>query len=108
MGDKTSLYHVLLLDKLRIFYIIKMPALPLKAPLKPSGLVKTARWALLLTGVAWGNHRWHIHHATEQAWREKEAIEKPIRDAKAAKDKAALDRIEMITLAGDVGVPVPK
>jgi len=85
-----------------------MPALPLKAAVRPSALIKTGRWTMLLLGVAWGSHRWQANHEVEEAFRAKEAIEKPIRDAKHAAEKVVQDRLNLIDLANSCGVPVPK
>ena len=56
--------------------------------------LQTGRWTMLLLGVAWGSHRWQANHEVEEAFRAKEAIEKPIRDAKHAAEKVVQDRRE--------------
>jgi len=63
---------------------------------------------MLLLGIMYGRHRWNVNKRTEDAFRAEEAINKPIRDAKAAEEAAALNRKEMLELAREVGVKVPE
>merc|ERR1712212_101901 len=82
-------------------------SVPHQAPRAPSALIKLSRYTMLVAGIMWGRHRYNVNKATEDAFREREKIEKPIRDAAAAKEKERINRETMLDLAKDCGVKVP-
>ncbi|XP_015432494.1 PREDICTED: ATP synthase subunit e, mitochondrial [Dufourea novaeangliae] len=64
-------------------------------PLRVSPLIKFARWSLLLTGILYGAFHQHRFKRIEDARREKELQEKPMRDAKLAEEKKRIFEAEM-------------
>ncbi|XP_063216204.1 ATP synthase subunit e, mitochondrial [Bacillus rossius redtenbacheri] len=76
----------------------------LPAPLRVSPLIRFSRWSLLLLGVSYGAVRYSVLSKRENALREIEAKQKPIRDAKIAAEKARLAKEEMAILAKEAGV----
>jgi len=71
---------------------------------RPSALIKTARWSLLVVGIWWGYRRFGKLKIEEDALRAYNARMKPIWDKEAAEKKAKVDRANMLQLAKEVGV----
>lgn len=75
-------------------------------PVKVSPLIRTARWTLLLLGIAYGTTRWNYLHRREEKYRAHLRETKPIRDAEEAakaKERAALEAIELKKQGLDIG-----
>jgi len=72
-----------------------------------SPLIKTARWGMLLTGIWWGNKRWHENKIVEDEHRAYLAKMQPIWDAEAAEKANKANRENMLYLAKATGTPVP-
>jgi hypothetical protein len=81
---------------------------PTLTPITVSPLIRTIRWALLGAGIYWGALRHSQISAEEKILREKEAIEGPIREAKALEAKNIATKVEMRKLAVDLGYPIPE
>ncbi|XP_060824950.1 ATP synthase subunit e, mitochondrial [Bombus pascuorum] len=64
-------------------------------PLQVSPLIKFSRWTLLLTGIVYGAYHQRRLSKKENARREQELKEKPIRDAKLAAEKKKLADAEL-------------
>ncbi|KOX80220.1 hypothetical protein WN51_08397 [Melipona quadrifasciata] len=64
-------------------------------PVQVSPFIKFCRWSLLLTGVVYGIYHQRRLSKKENALREQELKEKPIRDAKIAAEKKRLQDAEM-------------
>ncbi|CAK9807868.1 hypothetical protein ANTQUA_LOCUS5369 [Anthophora quadrimaculata] len=63
-------------------------------PLQVSPLIKFGRWSLLLTGILYGSLHQRRLSKKENARREQELKEKPIRDAKLAEEKRRIQEAE--------------
>merc|ERR1712141_833373 len=85
----------------------KMSAFDMGAALRPSALIRTTRWSLLLVGIWYGNRRYNQLLKQEDEIRAYNARMKPVWDAEKAEKAAKLNRENMLTLAKEVGVPVP-
>ncbi|XP_076164852.1 ATP synthase, subunit E [Ptiloglossa arizonensis] len=68
-------------------------------PLRVSPLIKFARWSFLLTGILYGMYHYRRFSKIENARREKELREKPMRDAQLAAEKARKQQEEQQMLA---------
>ncbi|GAB6022699.1 ATP synthase, H transporting, mitochondrial Fo complex, subunit E [Chamberlinius hualienensis] len=79
----------------------------LPAPVKVSPLIKFGRWSLLTAGIVYGLYHHRRLSKKEALWREHEAKEKPIRDAKKAEEKKRLGKEEMQYLSQATGMPLP-
>ncbi|KDR13115.1 ATP synthase subunit e, mitochondrial [Zootermopsis nevadensis] len=77
----------------------------LPAPLRVSPLIRFGRWSFLAAGIAWGAIRHRSLSKKENALREIEAKQKPIRDAKLAAEKKRLAKEELDYLARQAGAP---
>ncbi|XP_071866427.1 ATP synthase, subunit E [Bombus fervidus] len=64
-------------------------------PLQVSPLIKFSRWTLLLSGIVYGAYHQRRLSKKENALREQELKEKPMRDAKLAAEKKKLADAEM-------------
>lgn len=85
----------------------KPPPKLLGPPMPISPLIRFSRWSALILGVTYGVY--HNRHLVkkEERLHEIEERKRPAREAAAAKVKAYKTREEMLTLAREVGVPVP-
>ncbi|PBC31407.1 ATP synthase subunit e, mitochondrial [Apis cerana] len=63
-------------------------------PVQVSPLIKFSRWSLLLTGILYGAYHQKRLSKKENALREQELKEKPIKDAKLAEEKKKLMEAE--------------
>merc|ERR1712018_178686 len=86
---------------------LKMSAFDMGPALKPSALIRTARWSLLLVGIWYGNRRYNQLLKQEDELRAYNAKMKPIWDAEKAEKLAKLNRENMLALAKEVGVKPP-
>ena len=75
--------------------------------MKPSALIRTARWSLLLVGIWWGHKRFTHHKAIADERRAYEAKMKPIWDAEERARKEKANREQLLVLAKEAGVKVP-
>lgn len=64
-------------------------------PLQVSPLIKFSRWSLLITGILYGSYHQRRLMKRENARREQELREKPMRDAKLAEERKRLQEAEM-------------
>ncbi|XP_076630753.1 ATP synthase, subunit E [Colletes latitarsis] len=76
-------------------------------PLRVSPLIKFARWSLLGMGILYGLYHQRRFSKIEDARREKELREKPMRDAKLAEEKR-LARIAEEKMLQDLMTPASK
>jgi len=83
-----------------------MSAFDMGAAVRPSGLIKTARWTLLITGIVYGYKRYNTLLKQEDEIRAYNAKMKPIWDKEKAEKLAKINRENMLALAKEVGVTV--
>jgi len=83
-------------------------AFDMGAAVRVSPLIKTCRWTALLLGIWWGNKRYNQLKIVEDEKRAYNARMKPIWDEEKRVEREKNARLQLITLAKDVGVPVPK
>jgi len=83
-----------------------MSAFDMGEAVRPSGLIKTARWTLLLAGVVYGYKRYNTLLKQEDEIRAYNARMKPIWDKEKADKLAKINRENMLQLAKEVGVKV--
>ncbi|XP_050484125.1 ATP synthase subunit e, mitochondrial [Bombus huntii] len=76
-------------------------------PLQVSPLIKFSRWTLLLTGIVYGAYHQRRLSKKENARREQELREKPMKDAKLAAEKKKLAEAE-IQMLNELFTPSPK
>ncbi|XP_003484784.1 ATP synthase subunit e, mitochondrial [Bombus impatiens] len=76
-------------------------------PLQVSPLIKFSRWTLLLTGIVYGAYHQRRLSKKENARREQELKEKPMKDAKLAAEKKKLVEAELQML-NELFTPSPK
>ncbi|XP_033203334.1 ATP synthase, subunit E [Bombus vancouverensis nearcticus] len=76
-------------------------------PLQVSPLIKFSRWTLLLTGIVYGAYHQRRLSKKENARREQELKEKPMKDAKLAAEKKKLAEAE-IQMLNELFTPSPK
>merc|ERR1712141_238308 len=86
---------------------LKMSAFDMGEAVRPSALIKTARWSLLLVGVWYGARRYNQLLKQEDEIRAYNAKMNPIWDAEKAEKAAKANRENMLQLAKEVGVKVP-
>ncbi|XP_054714044.1 ATP synthase subunit e, mitochondrial-like [Uloborus diversus] len=84
------------------------PQIELPAPLRVSPFIRACRYGALATGVVYGVLRYKYLKRKETKIREYEHKQKLILDAQKAEASKAANRNEMIYLAKECGVPVPK
>merc|ERR1712098_613474 len=95
---------------LRLFlWVIRMSSAPFEMgpAVKVSPLIKTARWGLLIAGIAYGWRRFNVLKGQEDEIAAYEARMKPIWDAEKAAAAAKANREQLIILAKEVGQKVP-
>ncbi|XP_053205706.1 uncharacterized protein LOC128394571 [Panonychus citri] len=80
---------------------------PLRTPFNVSPFIRFSRWALLISGVAWGIHRQKVNSKTENDYREFIDKMKPIWMENKKRIKAEMTREELVGLAGAINIPVP-
>ena len=73
-----------------------------------SPLIKLSRWTLLTAGIFWGAHRWKVNKAKEDEVRAYNTRMQPVWDAEKAMQQAKQNREQLIYLAKETGVEVPK
>jgi len=83
-----------------------MSAFDMGPAVRPSGLIKTTRWSLLLVGIWYGHRRYNQLLVQEDEIRAYNAKMKPIWDKEKADKAAKLNRENMLALAKEVGVTV--
>ncbi|XP_033361956.1 ATP synthase subunit e, mitochondrial [Bombus vosnesenskii] len=76
-------------------------------PLQVSPLIKFSRWTLLLTGIVYGAYHQRRLSKKENARREQELREKPMKDAKLAAEKKKLAEAE-IQMLNELFIPSSK
>jgi len=81
-----------------------MSAFDMGEAVRPSALIKTARWSLLLVGIWYGHKRYNQLKIQEDEIRAYNARMKPIWDKEKAEKAAKLNRENMLALAKEVGV----
>jgi len=80
-----------------------MSAFDMGPALRPSALIRTARWSLLLVGIWYGNKRYNQLKIQEDEIRAYNAKMKPVWDAEKAEKAAKLNRENMLILAKETG-----
>jgi len=73
---------------------------------RPSALIRTARWSLLVVGIWYGARRYNQLKIQEDEIRAYKARMKPIWDAEKAETAAKVNRENMLKLAKEVGVKI--
>jgi len=82
-------------------------AAALREPVRVSPLIRVGRWSFLALGIMYGLNRHRRLTKKETRLREQEAKERPAKDAAIAKEKARLNRDELLYLAKETGTPIP-
>ncbi|OQV14488.1 hypothetical protein BV898_11330 [Hypsibius exemplaris] len=85
----------------------KQPPKPLGPPVAISPLIRFSRWAALFAGLAYGVSRTGLLEKKEERLHEIQERKRPALEAKAAKEKMARAREEMLTLSKEIGIPLP-
>merc|ERR1712241_462502 len=106
MGEKLKAFSFVFLFRL-IIKDLKMSAFDMGPAVRPSALIKTTRWSLLLVGIWYGHKRYNQLLAQEDEIRAYNARMKPIWDKEKAEKAAKLNRENMLALAKEVGVTPP-
>lgn len=83
------------------------PAKPLLPPAPISPLIRFTRWSALALGLTYGFYHNRRLNKKEARHHEHEEKLRPAREAAAAREKMIKQREEMLTLAAQVGMPVP-
>ncbi|XP_077543861.1 ATP synthase, subunit E [Haemaphysalis longicornis] len=79
----------------------------LAPPVSVSPFIRACRWGFLTAGILYGAYNYRRLSRKEAKVREYEAKQMEILKAKKEAEKGKVMREEMITLAKEVGVPVP-
>uniref|UniRef100_A0A0C9SBK2 ATP synthase F(0) complex subunit e, mitochondrial n=1 Tax=Amblyomma americanum TaxID=6943 RepID=A0A0C9SBK2_AMBAM len=79
----------------------------LAPPVSVSPFIRSCRWGFLAAGIAYGAFNYKRLSRKEAKIREYEAKQMEVLKVKREAEKQKQIREEMITLAKDVGVPVP-
>jgi len=79
----------------------------LPEPIRVSPLIRVGRWSLLALGIMYGMSRQRSLSKRETKLRAIAEQERPAKEAAAAKEKARLNRDELIYLAKETGTPIP-
>merc|ERR1712062_106057 len=101
MGGPKCQIHYLYLKKKMTF------AFEMGKAVRPSSLIRTSRWTLLIIGIWWGNKRYNTLKKQEDDIRAYNKTMKPIWDQEKAALKAKESREQMLYLAKEVGVTPP-
>merc|ERR1712126_358632 len=106
MGDFRGLSFL----EVVLVWVIRMSSAPFEMgpAVKVSPLIKTARWGLLIAGIAYGWRRFNVLKGQEDEIAAYEARMKPIWDAEKAAAKAKTNREQLLILAKETGTPVPE